>query len=206
MRSRTHVSLAAVVLSAGVSVSCMNEESPQVERVDQSSSTSASAILRDATGKQVGTMVFKQVSGGTLGIVSAQIAGFTGIHGFHVHANDNPANGTGCIADPAQPATTHFLSVDGHYNPGGGVHGNHAGDMPVLFFAQGKAALSFVFENFTPAQVVGRAVIIHAGPDNYGNIPLGAAVTQYTANAPDAITLTNGTGNAGARAACGVIQ
>ena len=32
----------------------------------------------------------------------------------------------------------------------------------------------------------GRAVIVHALPDNYDNIPLGTAPDQYTANSPAA--------------------
>ena len=59
------------------------------------------------------------MGGSTLATVWASLPpGNGGIHGLHVHvhANDNPANGDGCIADLAQPANTHFLSADGHYN------------------------------------------------------------------------------------------
>ena len=44
----------------------------------------------------------------------------------------------------------------------------------------------------------GSAVIVHAGPDNYANIP-----TRYTGPVPDATTLA--TGDAGGRVACGVV-
>ena len=44
----------------------------------------------------------------------------------------------------------------------------------------------------------GSALIVHALPDNYANIP-----SRYAA-APDAMTLS--TGDAGGRLACGVIQ
>jgi Cu-Zn family superoxide dismutase len=43
----------------------------------------------------------------------------------------------------------------------------------------------------------GSAVIIHAGSDNYGNIPAG----RYD---PDADETTLNTGDAGGRVACGV--
>jgi len=96
---------------------------------------------------------------------------------------------------------------DGHFNPGAATHGNHAGDMPPLFVAaSGNTATSFITDRFTPAAIKGRAVILHAGADNFGNIPLGTAANQYTANAADATTLTANTGNAGNRIACGVIQ
>jgi len=172
---------------------------------DSDSVSVVSAVLRDANGAAVATVLFTATRGGTLVTVAARST--AGIHGFHVHANDNPANGDGCIADPAQPANTHFVSADGHYNPGAGTHGAHAGDMPPLFVsAGGNAATSFVTDRFTPAAVKGRAAMLHAGNDNLGNIPLGVAANQYTANAADAITLTANTGNAGNRIGCGVIN
>ena len=167
-----------------------------------------STVLRDASGAFVGRVVFAPTGGVTTVSVSARLnPPQDGIHGFHVHANDNPANGDGCIADPAQPATTHFVSADGHYNPGGTTHGSHGGDMPALFFTEdGAGAMSFITDRFEPAELVGRAVILHAAPDNYGNVSVGAAANQYTPNSAEATTLTANTGNAGARIACGVIQ
>jgi Cu/Zn superoxide dismutase len=47
---------------------------------------------------------------------------------------------------------------------------------------------------------------LHQGPDNYGNVPVGTAPNQYTANSAEATTLTQNTGNAGARIGCAVIQ
>lgn len=165
----------------------------------------ASAALRDQNGAVLATVVFAAAGSQTL--VTATVKTTPGIHGFHVHANDNPANGDGCIADPTQPPNTFFVSADGHFNPGGATHGNHAGDMPPLFVAaSGTTATTFLTDRFTPGDVKGRAVILHAGADNVGNVPVGTAANQYTANAADATTLTANTGNAGNRIACGVIQ
>ena len=50
-----------------------------------------------------------------------------------------------------------------------------------------------------------RAVVLHVGADNLGNIPVGDAPTQYEPNSPEATSLTARTGNAGDRLACGVI-
>jgi len=79
--------------------------------------------------------------------------------------------------------------------------------MPALFFtAAGDASMRFLTDRFDPHELVGRAIILHAGPDNYGNVPAGDAPDQYTANDPAAADLTARTGNAGARYACGVIE
>lgn len=167
----------------------------------------ARAVLRDANGNQVGTIHFRPAGEGTWVSVQAH-ADSGGIRGMHIHANDVPDNGEGCIADPTQPASTHFASVDGHYvsEPGTG-HGHHAGDMPALFFTEsGDAAMQFLTDRFMVHDIIQRAVIVHVGADNYGNIPVGDKPEEYTPNDPAATDLTTRTGNAGARYACGVIE
>ena len=67
--------------------------------------------------------------------------------------------------------------------------------------ADGKAKAKFKTDRFRVADLFdadGSAVIIHANPDNYANIP-----TRYVAT-PDTATLA--TGDAGARIACGVVE
>jgi Cu/Zn superoxide dismutase len=49
-------------------------------------------------------------------------------------------------------------------------------------------------------------VILHAGRDNFNNVPKGAAADQYTANSAAAVTATDNTGNAGGRYGCGVLD
>lgn len=166
------------------------------------------ASLRNAAGQDVGRVTWVR-AGGTRVAVVATInfpGARAGFHGIHVHANDNPANGQGCVADPAAPANTHFVSVDGHYNPASTTHGAHGGDMPnVSVLDDGAALLNFLTE-VDLDDLAGRAVILHEGVDNHGHVPVGTAPNQYTANAPDALTLTANTGNAGNRIACGVIR
>ena len=48
-------------------------------------------------------------------------------------------------------------------------------------------------------------MIVHAGPDNLGNVPVGSEPNQYNPNSPDAVDRTQATGNAGDRVACGEI-
>jgi superoxide dismutase, Cu-Zn family len=168
---------------------------------------SARATLATAAGVEIGTVDFKTAHGHTE--VRVRLAGAPGLdafHGFHIHANDVPANGDGCVADPAAAPATWFVSADGHYNPTGQLHSHHAGDMPVVYVNDdGSVETRFEIDSVNPGDLDGKVVILHAGPDNYANIPLGSGPTQYTANSADATAGTSRTGNAGDRVACGVI-
>ncbi len=103
------------------------------------------------------------------------------VHGFHLHEKGDCSSGDG-------------MSTGGHFNPHGKQHGpqdgeHHAGDLPPLQAdASGQAELQVDLQGVTvapgPASVVGRGLIVHAGPDDF--------VTQPT-------------GNSGARIACGVV-
>ena len=199
---------AGLLLLAAACNSTSEAPAEDAQQEFKSASRLSTALLRDANGKSIGWVFFTPSFDGTLVSISARLPDAMGtIHGLHVHANDNPANGEGCVADPAQPASTHFVSVDGHYNPASATHGHHSGDMPALLFTHdGAARMSFVTDRFTPEELKGKAVILHQGADNYGNVPVGTAANQYTPNSAEATTLTQNTGNAGARVGCGVIQ
>ena len=87
------------------------------------------------------------------------------------------------------------MKTGGHFNPYGKPHGHHssgerhAGDLPALRANKaGRANVQVELDQITlrsgKANIIGRALIIHADPDDYKTQP---------------------TGNAGARIACGVI-
>jgi superoxide dismutase, Cu-Zn family len=152
----------------------------------------AEATLLNATGTPVGTVHLKQ-EGNVVKVTAKFDSLSTGFHGFHVHT-------TG-ICTP-----TGFTSAGGHLNPGGVGHGGHAGDMPILLVnGDGTADMSFSTDHFTVDQLFdadGSAIVVHAGADNFANIPTRYAVAGVPG--PDATTLA--TGDAGARFACGVVE
>ena len=131
-------------------------------------------------------------------------------HGFHVHANNDPANGVGCVADPSAAASTWFVSAEGTCPPPTRPrqsHGSHNGDLPSpLVLRDGTAQLSFTTDRIDPAALRGTAVILHKLPDNFGNIPVGTAANQYQPNSAAASDLTARTGNASDRVACGLVR
>jgi len=170
----------------------------------------AKATLATADGASAGTVGFSAVPGGTevdVQLTSTRAVTAGRFHGIHVHANDDPANGEGCKADAAGAPSTWFTAADGHLKAGTATHTDHIGDLPsVLVRKDGTASLRFTTDRFTPTEVVGKAVIVHASGDNFGNIPTGSLPDQYTANAEAATTKTAATGNAGDRMACGLIS
>ena len=142
----------------------------------------AVASLTPTQGNAVrGLVMFHGMDGHLM--VHAKLSGLkpNGEHGFHVHE-------TGSCASPDGS------SAGGHFNPDGKPHGpqsadHHAGDLPALKAdAQGQVDQKFMLMGVGlaegPLSVVGRAVIVHAQPDDYATQP---------------------TGNSGARIACGVI-
>ena len=145
----------------------------------------ATAALKDAGGKAVGSVNLTQTPHGVL--INLSVKGLAaGEHAFHVHA-------VGKCEPP-------FTSAGGHFNPTNKKHGMlaaegyHAGDMPNLHIPQsGDLTVEVVNTNITlekgkPNSVYdadGSAIVIHAGSDDYKSDPAG---------------------NAGGRIACGVIQ
>ena len=145
---------------------------------------SATARLSPASGSNVtGTVTFTQIRSDRVR-VTGDISGHSpGPKGFHVHENGD------CSAPDA-------MSAGGHYNPQKRKHAStpavgHTGDMGnIVFNEQGRATFNMVLDGMSvtsgdPSGVIGKAVIVHMQRDDL---------------------ITDPTGNAGGRAACGVIH
>jgi len=137
-------------------------------------------------GKSLGTIEISSTRHGT--VFTPNLKGLTpGVHGFHVHTN--PACG------PAEKdgKTVPGLAAGGHYDPTkAGEHGTpwgsgHLGDLPALYVtSDGKANTPVLAPRVKFADLKDRALMIHAGGDNYSDKPAKL-------------------GGGGARMACGVI-
>ncbi len=171
------------------------------------SPTFAKATLLNASGQTVGEVRFSRDHGALAARAKVALPTDSAeFHGFHIHAN-NPDPTTGIR--PGCDGATAFTSVGGHWDVGGHTHGAHTGDLPSLVRqGDGEVELEFVVDKFTADQLVGHAIVVHVGADNFGNVPLGTAANQYTDNgtAYNGTGGTAATGNAGARYACGVIE
>ncbi len=160
------------------------------------SGSRASGVLRDVSGARMGVARLSTAGDGKV-LVQVFVSGLTpGFHGFHIHAI-----GT-CDASGV------FVSAGGHFSPVAADHGNHAGDQPVILVnADGTGMSRFLTDRYEIADLFdadGSAFIVHAGADNYANIPVRYTATGAITPGPDAATLA--TGDAGARTLCGVIK
>lgn len=112
------------------------------------------------------------------------------------------------MADATRPSNTWFVSADGHLKRDASEgHGGHSGDLSSVYLNRdGTVHLEFSTDRFVAGALFDRAVVLHAGADNFGNVPVGTRAAQYSPNASDATAATRNTGNSGDRVACGVID
>ena len=133
----------------------------------------AAAVIRGSEdGDEInGTVKFYELTGGVLvvadilGVPVSEEESKTGIFAFHIH------NGTECSGNSEDP----FANSGAHYDTKDRTHPYHAGDMPPLFSAGGRAFLAFLTDRFTVNEIIGKAVIIHAGPDDFTTQPSGSS-------------------------------
>lgn len=165
--------------------------------------TVATAVLRDVNGANAGVVRLASRGGGAEVVAQVTLPpSAAGFHGFHIHGRGacDPRS-----VDPSTNQVVPFFSAGGHLGggPGGQSHPGHDGDMPSLLVNKdGKATLIFRTDRAVLPKILdadGSAVIVHAGPDNFANIP-----TRYSPTGPDAITLN--TGDSGGRTLCGVLK
>ncbi|GFY85215.1 copper/zinc superoxide dismutase 1 [Actinidia rufa] len=111
-----------------------------------------------------GTVYFTQ-EGDDPTTVTGTLSGLKpGLHGFHVHALGDTTNGC--------------MSTGPHFNPGSKEHGapedenRHAGDLGNITVGEdGTASFTIVDSQIPlcgPHSIIGRAVVVHADPDDLG--------------------------------------
>ena len=164
---------------------CASQPASDAAAHSAGTASSAHAALAPASGSLVsGTLAFVPMGDGVH--VTGDIGGLApnSTHGFHIHETGD------CSAADAS-------SAGGHFNPSGEAHGrasaphHHLGDNDNLIAdANGVAHVNAHFAGVVLGgggadDIVGKAVIVHANPDDYASQP---------------------SGNAGARIACGVIS
>jgi Cu-Zn family superoxide dismutase len=150
----------------------------------------ATATLVDATGKEVAVVEFRKSPRSAVKVIVTGHDLPPGFHGLHVHA-------VGTCEAPT------FASAGGHLKNEGSSHSDHTGDLTSLYVkSDGRVSVRFETDRFgidTLRDMDGSAVMIHALPDNFGNVP-----ARYAPAGPD--QATRDTGDSGARLACGPVK
>lgn len=150
-----------------------------------STAKQAVAVLASASGSLVSGKITAMPMGGGVHLTGT-VGGLApnSSHGFHVHEKGD------CSAADATSAGPHFNPLaTAHGKAETGTH--HAGDMDnVVANAEGVVTVNVHVKGVTLGggaanDIAGRALIVHAAPDDYTSQPAG---------------------NAGARVACGVIK
>ncbi|XP_057982853.1 superoxide dismutase [Cu-Zn] 2 isoform X2 [Malania oleifera] len=146
----------------------------------------AVAVIAGDKNNVGGCLHFLQDPHGTTH-VKGKITGLTpGLHGFHIHALGDTSNGCN--------------STGPHFNPLKNDHGGpadavrHAGDLGNIVAGADGVAEVCIEDTQIPLSgqhsILGRAVVVHADPDDLGK---------------GGHELSKTTGNAGARIGCGII-
>ena len=175
--------LGALVLIVATSIMTLTPPGDLIARGDED----PLAQLQDIEGNPVGEVRLSQHTEDQVDVQATVHDLPPGFHGFHVHE-------VGQCEPP-------FTSAGGHLNLEDAFHPDHSGDMPVLLVNNdGTGEASFQTDRFMLKDLFdedGSAIIVHALPDNYANIPERyGEVDQQTLE----------TGDSGERIACGVIQ
>lgn len=148
------------------------------------------AISANGVGMALGTIMAKDTPQGLLLTPDLKQVGQPGPHGFHLHERGDCGVGPGADGRPAPG-----MAAGGHFDPhktgrhhGPHARGGHKGDLPPLVVnPDGTATLPVLAPQLKVADLSGKALMIHAGGDNYSDDP-----------AP--------LGGGGGRIACGVVK
>ena len=143
-------------------------------------------IDANGVGESIGSITAQDTDQGL--VIYPDLAGLTaGEHGFHLHSEGSCASG-----ETEEGTPVAGLAAGGHWDPNGSGHhlgpfGNgHRGDLSKLIVDEnGQTNTSVVAPRLSTADLIGKALIVHAGGDTYRDEPP--------------------LGGGGARVACGVV-
>lgn len=179
----TTASLLAATVLLGACAGRADEAPATVDTASSAVIATASAVMRDSAGREIGTLSLMNAPTGIR--VAGTLRGLpSGEHGFHLHT-------VGACAPS-------FEAAGGHWNPAARQHGRdnpsgpHHGDMTnIVVGADGVAPIDVTTVGGSLLGVDalldpdGAAIVVHAARDDYRTDP---------------------TGDAGSRAACGEVR
>jgi superoxide dismutase, Cu-Zn family len=176
------------------------------DQQQQPAGRSITTHLKGPDGVEVATAKFDFSNGYATITIATSGAGHLapGFHGVHIHkVGKCEANSTA----PTGGAPGDFLSAGGHFQAPGHATEPASGDLTSLEVRKDGVGMlvtttdAFAMEDLLTGEKT--AIVIHAGADNFANIPSDRYTQSNGTPGPDQMTMT--TGDAGKRVACGVI-
>lgn len=175
MKTKNFRNIAALTLAVAASSAFADTVVP-IHNVDQ-----------NGVGERIGEVTITETESGL--VFTPALEGLSpGLHGFHLHQNAS------CEPSESDGNITPAGAAGGHYDPdNAGAHGTpwgdgHLGDLPALFVdSDGSASHPVLAPRLKASDLAGRAIMIHAGGDNYSDQPQAL-------------------GGGGGRVACGTID
>lgn len=199
MNKNSYAALLACTLAALAATAGAQTTTPEPRRVPQTPVPAAmgaenqlqapmTLVSANGTGKMIGVVSITESPNGL--VFTPKLTDLPpGPHGYHVHENGS------CGVAEKDGKKVAAGAAGGHYDPSGAkqhmgpTRAGHLGDLPPLVVGgDGRATVPVTAPRIKSlAEVKGKALMIHAGGDNYADKP-----------AP--------LGGGGERIACGVIQ
>ena len=177
-------SFASILISISMLYGC---ESVATIKPNETIKTTVHLVSPEGIGNSIGTIQFSDSAKGLIIMTNLKTLP-AGPHGFHIHQNPS------CEPDIKDGVAGAALKAGGHYDPQqtnqhhSPTGQGHLGDLPLLEVKEDQtSSQTLIAPRLTLADIRNRAVMIHAGGDNYSDNPQPL-------------------GGGGARIACGVIQ
>ncbi len=167
----------SILFAFGALISCSDANVHVKEEMDDVvEQKRAEVVLQSLPDREnVGKVIFEERNDSVM--MKAKVEGIlpNGFHAFHIHENGD------CSADDGK-------SAGGHWNPTNEAHGmwnseeHHRGDIGnIITDSLGIGELSIITDKWciscddTTKNIVGKAIIIHEGGDDFRSQPSGAA-------------------------------
>ncbi|HRE45587.1 MAG TPA: superoxide dismutase family protein [Terricaulis sp.] len=169
--------LALLLASSALALAACSPSAPPpaepAEPAAQEIRVEVQRATESGAGDSLGTVTFREADGRVL--INVDLSGLPGgEHGFHLHehASCAPHSEPGGAITPAGAAGAHY-DPEGTGTHAGPEGAGHLGDLPRLEAdAEGRVQAELNAPRITAlSQVRGRALMIHAGGDNYTDTP-----------------------------------
>lgn len=186
------IALSLFISTTLVFTGCKNEGTTADERVDENMNETQQEPIEEIPESREIVVEMKSVSGSELNgtvtfteengevTMTAELSGLKeGMHAIHLHENAD------CSAEDGSSAGGHWNPTFEDHGEWGDANGYHRGDIGNFDVnAQGEGSITFTTDKWCigcedeKENIIGQAVVVHDGVDDFTSQPSGAAGTR----------------------------